>query len=142
MDAATVLGQMFGGFPQALIAGMGAALLVLTVGLARRTLRVTRGHVTLGRIVRYVENRDSESATTYAPIFRFRPGAAREIEVQSQTRFDREPDGIGDVVEVRYDEEHPDRADITAASRQWLAVAVVMLLGFGSLYTAWVIGAG
>lgn len=140
MEGVAIAQQMFGGFPQALIALMGSALLLLSAGLARRAVRITGGHTAIGTIVRYRRKDDAESSTAYSPIFRFRPGACEEIEVQSQTGARTKPGPVGEIVTVHYDPDHPRRADISSPARQWLAVGGVAFLACGTLYSAWKIG--
>lgn len=135
------LGRIFGGFPQALIGAIGAACLGIALFIAFRSFRIARGEVAPGRVVDVKVSRDSESADSYAPIFEFVPaGSSDPVRVQSHHLYSHRRPEIGTQVMVRYDPANPQRAEVAGIGRQLAGFAVCLMLGAGTLYTAWLIG--
>lgn len=143
MDPAEILGRMFSWWFPTLFAIMGFGLVLLSLHLALRSIRLLFGEDATGRIVAWKHRPNSDGPDSYAPIFRFTPrGSATEIEVISQNAFRTQPGEADQAVTVRYDPAKPQRAEIAGQGRQWLAVAVTVLLAGCTLWASWQFGAG
>ena len=139
-----MIGRLFANVLSGYFTVCGAGALIVALVLSRRAIRLLGGERAAAVVVRYQLRRRARltSSDHYMPVFRFRPGAGVELEVQSLvgTRF---PEKLppGSPVTVLYDPENPQRAEIANTWRIWAGAGAFLVLATGALLAALKAGA-
>jgi hypothetical protein len=86
-----------------------------------------------------------DPTTLYYPTVRFTPAGGEQVEAECLTGVEPPPPHAGDVVEVRYDPEHPAHVELAdvdptaSAGRASFVVARLVLMTVAALPIAWLL---
>ena len=116
------------------VLALAVALLVAGAATLLHTMRFVQGaERTTGTVIDLSEDFSSDDGTVYYPVVRFTTAEGRTVEFRSSTGSSPPPD-VGDRVEVLYDSDDPQDAQLSGFFDLWLwPIAFgVLAIGFGA----------
>jgi uncharacterized protein DUF3592 len=111
---------------------VGVFQLVRTIGFSGRAV------ATEGTVVELLESYDSESGTTFSPLVRYSDSTGQSHDFQSHVGNNPPRYKVGQVVQVKYDREHPERGHFASAIGVW-GYPISMTLGGIAMMAAGII---
>jgi len=119
-------------FVPGLFALIGLGLLIASIFLFLNTRNfINASAKATGTVIAHASSRSSDGDLTYSPVVSFKTPDGRTIEFQSQTGSSRPSPAVGQTVEILYNPQHPQEAEINSFSSLWILPIILSGLGAG-----------
>lgn len=112
---------------------IGGLLAVIGIFIFIRTrMFISKAHEVKGTVIRMVYSHSSEGGGSYSPVYQFRTITGQTIEVQDGLSSNPPMFHEGQVIDVLYDPENPQKARI----KKWMSLYFVSVLlgGMGLIF--------
>lgn len=115
-----------------LFALIGLGLLVASVFLYLNTREFINSSARAeGRVIAHAQSKSSDGDPMYAPVISFRTPDGQMVEFKSQTSSSSPSPAVGEAVEVLYNPQRPQEAEVNSFSSLWTLNIILSALGAG-----------